>query len=292
MFFPTYIRAINSIRNVKVISNIHDLQFKHYPNYFSRTQRLVFNLFYPISLKKSDRLIAISNYVKDDILNYFGHIPSDKITTIYNPIDFESLDLIATNENVDILTKYNLDKGNYILSVASLLPHKNIPTLIKAFSNLITEYPGLKLVLVGVKGKSLDKIEKLIKELKIIKNVIIPGFVNDEELSALYSNAKVFVSSSVFEGFGMPPVEAMYKKIPTITTNCASLPEVTLHKATYYKNPYDDKELSNAIREVIMNPPSELELQEISDLIKDRYSFERIAKMYINLFESVYDIDR
>ncbi|RAK20391.1 glycosyltransferase involved in cell wall biosynthesis [Anoxybacillus vitaminiphilus] len=287
MFFPTYIRTITKVKGTKIISNIHDLQYKHYPQYFSLLQKLVFNTFYPISVKKSDKIVAISQFVKEDILTHFPEVKSNKIKVIYNPIDFDSLDV--TSETNALFQRLKLKKNSYILSVASLLPHKNLPTLVKAFSHLKGDYPDIKLVLVGVKGKSTQTIEEMIRNLGIEGNVIIPGFVTNEELSALYSNAKIYVSTSIFEGFGMPPVEAMYKKIPTITTKCASLPEVTLNKAYYYDDPFSDQQLYEKIKEILECAPDPADLMEYSKLVKGKYSNEKIAYEYLALFNDVYN---
>lgn len=287
MFFPTYTRCINSLNGVKVVSNIHDLQYKYYPEYFSLTKKLIFNIFYPTSIKKSDYLISISNSVKNDIINFFGNKYKDKIKTIHNPIDF---DKISKSEDVNPLNNIDVEKKNYLLSVASLLPHKNIKTLVKAF-NYYNENNNnnnnLKLILVGLKDKSTNKITKLIKELELQKKIIIPGYVSNETLASLYSNALIFISSSKFEGFGMPPIEAMYNNIPVITTRCASLPEVTLEEAYYYDPPDDYKKLANKINEVINEYPSDEKLNEIADKVYKNYNLKKIAQEYINFFEEV-----
>lgn len=285
MFFPTYTRFITRIRRVKTISNIHDLQYKHFPKYFSFAKKLAFNIFYPISVKKSDYLISISDFVKKDIIKNYGIEYEGKIKKIYNPIDFDKF-----NKNVSIedLKRINVEPKKYLLSVASLLPHKNISTLIKAYKYYLDNNKNdLKLVLVGIKDKSTNNITQLIKKLKLQNSVVIPGFVSDNTLAALYQNALIFISPSLFEGFGMPPVEAMYNKVPVITTKETSLPEVTMNSVFYYNPPNDYKALAKLISKIISNYPTEKELLNLSKKVQQKYSLQKIASEYANLFEEV-----
>lgn len=284
MFFPTYMRCLSHLKNIKTISNIHDVQYKHYPEYFSYSKKLIFNIFYPASIYKSDKLVCISHFSKDDVIQHFPDVDKEKLSVIHNPIDFEKFELKGNNEN--LITKFGLKKGEYILTVASHVPHKNLETLIRAFGQLKAKYNSTqKLVLVGIKDKSTEDMEKLLKELNIFDETIVPGFVDDNTLSQLYNNAGAFVSPSLFEGFGMPPVEAMYRRVPTITTECASLPEVTKFKAKYYKNPVDFNELASTIQEVLLNPP---DMSKIPEEMINSYSLEEIGNQYIKLFKEVY----
>jgi glycosyltransferase involved in cell wall biosynthesis len=285
MFFPTYVRCLGGLSDIKVISNIHDLQYLHYPRNFGLLKRMIFNIFYPASIQKSDKLVSISNFVKDDIVCKFGDRYKDKINTIYNPIDFEEIHKVNKPE---LLKKFDIDADKYILSVASLLPHKNIITLIKAFDWLLKiKRVRLKLILVGLIGKSTRLIMKTIEKYKIEDKVVILGYVTSDVLSTLYKNAKLFISPSLFEGFGMPVIEAMFSNVPVITTKEASLPEVTMNKAFYYYLPRDYKRLALKIREVLECYPPDSYLSKLSDEVYKKYNKERIAADYINLFESL-----
>jgi glycosyltransferase involved in cell wall biosynthesis len=285
MFFPTYTRCLNKLNGIKVISNIHDLQYKYYPEYFNIAKKIIFNIFYSVSIKKSDYLITISDSVKDDINKFFGDKYKNKMKTIHNPIDF---DKISKRNYTGSFKKIDVEKTKYILSVASLLPHKNITTLIKAFNYYEKKNnSNFKLVLVGLKDKSTNKITKLLSKFNLENKVIIPGYVSNEVLASLYSNALLFISPSKFEGFGMPPIEAMYNKIPVITTRCASLPEVTLEQAYYYDPPEDYEKLANKINEVINNYPSDEKLNKIAGKAYKNYNLKKIAQEYINFFEEV-----
>ncbi len=288
MFFPTYVRSIQNIKGVKIISNVHDIQYKHFKENFSFSKRVLFSFTYPLSFKKSDKNICISNFVKQDIIENFKNINPNDLEVIYNPIDFEKFEV---NDNItfdDFGNKHGIVKKSYILSVASLLPHKNIPTLINAFSiyKKRTGNVDIKLVLVGMRDKATNDLVKLIAENKIEDSVVIPGFVSDDELSLLYNNAKIFVSPSLFEGFGMPPVEAMYRNIPVITTKCTSLPEVTMGEVIYYNNPTDADDLSRVIEETL--DKGFVYKSGINEKLIEKYSVENAANDYKKLFEKTF----
>lgn len=291
LFFPTYVRSYFKIKGVKTISNIQDIQYKHFPQYFSFVQKTVFSIFYKVSLIKSDKIICISNFVKKDLINYFRFITPEKYQVIYNPIDFDKFNNIKCVSMEQIRNKYDLESKKYLLSVASLLPHKNLETLIAAYSLLIKNelYNDIKLVLVGVKAKSTDKLIEKIEMYGLKNHIIIPGFINDDELNTMYHDSLIFISTSTFEGFGMPPVEAMYMKLPTITTRCTSLPEVTLNKALYYDDPMDANQLEKLICNTINKPPKNEILSDISLELKERYSFKTIARHYIDIFNELSD---
>ncbi|MGH4052325.1 MAG: glycosyltransferase family 4 protein [Clostridium sp.] len=285
MFFPTYVRCIQNLKEIKTISNVHDIQYKHFKENFSFSKRVLFSFTYPLSFKKSDKNICISNFVKQDIIENFKNINPKDLKVIYNPIDFKKFE---KNDNIafhGFAEKLGLETNNYVLSVASLLPHKNIPTLINAFS-IYKKRSGntnTKLVLVGMRDKATNDLVKLIATNKIEDSVVIPGFVSDDELSLLYNNACVFVSPSLFEGFGMPPVEAMYRNIPVITTKCTSLPEVTMGEVIYYNNPTDADELAKVIEETL--DKGFIYRDDINEVLVEKYSVENAATRYKKLFE-------
>ena len=282
MFFPSYMRPLSRIKNVITVSNIHDIQFKHFPEYFSLSKKIVFNMFYPASIYKSDALIRISNFVKNDIIEYYKNVDKTKLKVIYNPLITKSYNSVSS----EYLCKLGIDEKNYILSVATFFPHKNLETLIKSFSILKKENHTLKLVLAGIKQKSANALSELITNLNLENDVIIPGFVELETLEALYKFTSVYVCTSMYEGFGMPPVEAMCRNIPVISTKCTSLYEVTMGLAEYYENPKDENELAKKIKQVIESKTTK-DLLLIGDKISQTYDMNSISMQYVDFFNSL-----
>ena len=270
----------------KVITVIHDLQYLHYPNNFSRLKRAWLYLAHQISLRRADHIVAISECVRDDLIRFYGTQFSKKISVIHNPISWERF-----SRGMGF---HPLDGSPYILSVAAQYPHKNLITLIRAFSLITHKFPDLKLVLIGqlhsglkgVSTKSLD-LRGVINDLKLSEKVHILGHVDTDLLGEYYRNADIFVFPSIFEGFGMPPVEAMGFGCPTIVSNLTSLPEVTMGMASYIDFPLSPIEWSTKIEEILTNRDAfSLSFDQVKN-IRTTYSPENISLQYLNLISTL-----
>lgn len=284
LFSPNYITPF-FIRGAKKVTTIHDVQYLHYPNYFSRRKRLWLYVSHLYTLYSSDVVVCISDSVKTDLVHFFGERFRDKIEVIHNPIDFNRFGSC----DYSLIENFNI-KGGYILSVAAQYPHKNLLTLVEAFKIFSSEKPNYKLVIVGQLASNLvagdkDYQNKLSNLISDDENIIVTGYVEDDQLGALYKHCDVFVFPSVFEGFGMPPVEAMGFGCPVITTSETSLPEVTLDSAVYVDNPYDPNSFCEKILDIVNNIDHYNScFKSKSKDIRDRYSPERIAGKYMALF--------
>lgn len=267
----------------KVVTIIHDLQYRHLPENFPLIKRVWLSLCHKIALIRSDKIVTISNFVRDDMLDFYGDSYSQKITTIHNPIDWERFDI---REDF-----FNRDR-KYILSVAAHYPHKNLATLIRAYDLIKDLIPDYELLLVGQFSENLSNrvnrrqsIEEIIRELDISKRVKALGFLSDAELGLYYSEASVFVFPSLFEGFGMPAVEALGFGIPVITTKCGSLYEVTQGKALYVNDPLDINELASMILRVVALEQCNGFGGDDAISLRELYSPQHIAEQYLQLIE-------
>ena len=290
-FSPNYITAIFLPRKIKKITTIHDVQYLHYPEFFSKTKRIWLYLSHLITLNAADKVICISKSVKNDLIYFFGEKYKNKLEVIYNPIDFNRFQDSSQNKDMEI-------GGNFILSVAAQYPHKNLLTLIRAFNNIDTRYK-YKLVLAGQLSENLignysryfNDLQKEIEKNK--ENIILTGYISNNYLGQLYKTCDIFVFPSIFEGFGMPPIEAMGHGVPTITTRCASLEEVTLGKAIYINNPKDANELKSLIEHTIENLESyRYTFRKIKKHIRNVYNPRIISKKYLNLFKQITDEEK
>lgn len=267
VFLPNY--YVPSNIKIPVITTIHDLQFIKYPQYFSNVKRIWLNYSTRYCSVRSDHIVAISNFTKDDLQSHYL-INKQKVSVIYNPIEIKDKE-----ENFVILP------SNYIMAVAQQYPHKNLKTLLKAFTLLPD---NMHLVLVGQYDKATKQLQELVIEENTMSRIIFTGYVSDAELQYIYKNAELFVLPSLFEGFGMPLIEAMLNKIPVVTTNLTAIPEVTLGKARYVSNPLDHKELAYTIMEVLDNRLEWIPTDNTLEQLKTRYSPSNIAKQYYDLF--------
>lgn len=238
-FVPVYCRPFTDGK-ITYINTIHDIQVYHYPKYHPLHEILYTKVCWWIDFRKSKKLVAISEYVKNDIMKQYG-VNSDRIEVIYNSIQVEDKSTVTEKE---LYNKWTVKKNEYYYTVAQMIPHKNIETLLKVFAEMKKENISLplKLLITGINGNATENIRKLIGEYEIENCIVLTGFISNEERNALYMNCKAFLFPSIFEGFGMPAVEAMALGATVITTNRTSIPEVTQNNACYVENPFSVKQ--------------------------------------------------
>ena len=252
------------------IVTIHDLAFLRYPKWFSKKFYYFYKFLIPKIVKSSRKIVTVSEFSKKEIISILN-VPEEKVEVVYN----------AVSEKF----KYNssIEKENYILAVSSLDPRKNFKNLILAFKNLnLKDY---KLKIVGSENKvfSNTEIKNLIKETP---NVEFTGYVSDDKLIKLYQQAKLFVYPSLYEGFGIPPLEAMACGTPVVVSNVASLPEVC-GDAVYYVNPYDIHDIARGIETVLKDEELQKELIQKGLKRVKLFSWEKSAKKLIEIIEEV-----
>ncbi len=244
-FEPYYCKPILGTRRIKFITVIHDLQALHYPEYFSRLKVLWMRFSWWNTIRTSRTVVTISDYVRNDIFEHFK-VDKTKIVRIYNPVIVDTADMMDfTHLNM----KYNITPRGYFFTVSSLLPHKNILTLVKLVHSIKERGINLpdKLIVSGVGGKSRDELQRIINEMNLTENIQLTTYIENSERNSLYKNCRAFLFPSFFEGFGMPPVEALMLGAPVVTSRLTSLEEVTRGFAQYVSDPYDVEEWIEAI---------------------------------------------
>ncbi len=254
----------------KQIVTIHDLSFLKYPQWFSRRFYYFYNFLIPRVTRSAQKVITVSNFSKNEISNVLN-IPKKNIEVVYNAV--------SEKFRYDPFSK----KKNYILAVSSLDPRKNFINLILAFKKLsLREY---KLIIVGTKNKifSDSKIRRLIEQTP---NIEFTGYVPDEKLVKLYQQAELFIYPSLYEGFGLPPLEAMACGTPVVVSNVASLPEVC-GDAAYYVNPYDVNDIAQGIEIVLRDEILRKELIQKGLKRVKFFSWEKSAKKLVEIIEEV-----
>ena len=237
--------------NIKTVVTIHDLIFIRYPNLFRTIDRKIYYKKFKSACQRADKIIAISQQTKQDIIDFF-YIPEEKIEVVYQGCNAIFHYPMTNNTKLAVQKKYNLPK-DYLLSVGNIEERKNLLTILKA----LKELPNQKLVVIG-NGKAYKiKCLRFISKHSLSNRVLFLSNLNLEEMAAIYQNAQIHIYPSIFEGFGIPILEALFSKTPVITSKEGCFAEAggTFSK---YINPLSVREMKETILEILNSQ----ELQE------------------------------
>lgn len=281
-FSPTH--YVPRFSPVKRVVTIFDLSFLQFPEMFNKGDLYKLTNWTKFSVLNSDHILTISNFTKADLIKQYK-LKADKITVFYPGFDKE---IFRRTKNLSQIKKIQ-DKygifGRYIILIGTIQPRKNIVRLIEAIKNI----EDLKLVVVGKTtgpGRQAWQFQEILQtpsKLGIAERVIFPGFVPTQELPYLLSGAAAFVLPSLWEGFGIPVVEAMAVGTPTIVSNVSSLPEV-VGKAGLLVDPYSVTQLEQAIRAVINDKKLGISLSKLGLQQAQKYSWEEASRKILSTF--------
>ncbi|MBA3530409.1 MAG: glycosyltransferase family 4 protein [Ardenticatenales bacterium] len=236
------------------IATIYDLTFLHVPEAFRPLNRLYLRTMTQVSARRATHLCAIAEHGREDIARQLG-VPLEKITVVYPGLDPAFATPPSASEVDDFRRRRGLPE-RFVLYVGTLEPRKNVPALIHAFAAIRRRVPGVKLVLAGGKGWGFDEIFAEVERLGLGDEVHFPGFVPQDELALWYAAAELFVYPSRYEGFGLPPLEAMACGTPVIVSHATSLVEV-VGDAGRMVSPDDEEALAEAMVALLTDPSAQ-----------------------------------
>jgi glycosyltransferase involved in cell wall biosynthesis len=273
----------------KFIVTIHDLILIHFPTIkgttlnplFYKLKFWMYKLAINSAIKRSEKIIAVSNFTKEDILSNYK-VNSDKISVAYEACD--DFCNFSIQKSRDILEKYGIIKP-YILYVGNAYPHKNLEELVLAFSQIKEEIKNLRLVLVGKEDYFYTRLKKIIQARKIEK-VIFSGFVPDKDLDTIYREAELYVFPSLYEGFGLPPLEAMAKGVPVISSDHPCMREI-LEDSAFYFNAKNRDEMAEKIKNLIRNTEEIKKLREKGYQQSKKYSWNKMAGETLKIYKEI-----
>ena len=230
---------------------------------------ILYRIMYALDYRHNDKIVAISDFDKGEMYQYYGKY-KDKIIRIYNPVCAEEKEIVTQKEP-------------FIMAMNLQFHHKNIITLLKAYEQIMEKMPE-KLYLVGSVPERVSYLKEYVKEHHMEDRVVFTGFVPDEQVVDMLSKTSLYVNPTLFEGFGMPAVEAMIYGAPVLLSGIPANVEVTQDRARYYEPPEDADELAQAILQALADMPSAQELQTNADAMLKSYHYRKIAEEYYKLF--------
>lgn len=271
---------LSILSRAKQIITIHDFIPLYYPE-VAKHQYYYYKFIMPILLKKAYKIVCISENTKNDVIKFFN-VDKSKLVKIYNGYDEELFNTKQIKE--EVLERYCINKP-YFIAVGAGYGHKNLESALKAFKN-VTKENLCEFVIVGKDSIYINKLKKLCKDLNINAEVKFVGYVPDEDLPTLYNNAVAFVYPTLYEGFGLPILEAMACETAVLCSNNSSLPEVYGDAAISFEA-NDVREIEKGMN-LLLNDQSEVQtLIELSKKQIKKFSWDITADEIIKLFNEV-----
>jgi glycosyltransferase involved in cell wall biosynthesis len=257
------------------VVTLHDMTFFLFPQLHTLPKRYFFRFFIHASARLADALVADSESTRLDAIR-LAHIPSQKIFTAQLGVtpDFHPVSDVAALQTVR--QKYYLPE-RFVLCVGLIEPRKNIPTLLHAFAQITAQFPDQRLVLVGRRGWMVETLEQQIASLGLAGKVIFPGYVAQTDLPMVYNLADICVYPSLYEGFGLPVLEALACGTPVITSNVSSMPEI-VGPAGLLLPPTDSQALAAALQRLLSDPAERQRLAAQGPARAARFTWQRTAE--------------
>lgn len=303
MHFPHF--NVPVICPAKFVVTVHDLILTKFPTarattlgpLFYKIKNLAYKFVIWLAVKRAKKIIAVSEFTKSDVIKQFK-MKTDKIVVTHEGVanlakGRDSL-FVAKLDDKKTLSEYNINSP-FLLYVGNAYPHKNLEKLIKVFSNIIKNINNanineLRLVLVGKEDYFYKRLKEYAAELglwdKKIKNGVItfPGYVPDAQLEILFQKAVAYIFPSLYEGFGLPPLEAMAKGCPVVSSNKASMPEI-LGEAAVYFDPENEEDMRKQIERVIRDEKLRGELVKKGFEQVKKYSWWECARKTLEVYQ-------
>lgn len=278
---------VPSCRRARVVLTVHDLIWWRFPRGLKPWGRYFIRKGLLIGAKHATAVTTVSDCTRNDLLEYLdGKLMPDKVRRIYNGIDPQRSAARNSHETVSPAERHGIP-GHYVLGLGTIEPRKNFGRVLMAYARL---EPSLrrqyKLVIVGPHGWKMPPVQKLITALSLEGSVIWTGYVSDRERDAILEGASVLVYPSLYEGFGLPIVEAMRLGVPVITSNVSSMPEVA-GEAALLVEPTDVEDLSSALARVLQDGELRKTLISRGRVRWQQFSGNQMASEFLGLYQSV-----
>ncbi len=269
---------------IPTLLTVHDLSFAHYPEVFPEPLVRYLNTVVPWSVARATHILADSQATKDD-LTAIWQVAPEKVTVLYSGVNSGFRPVESAAEITAVRERYNLADSPYILAVGTVQPRKNYQMLIRAFAPLADQFPH-NLVIAGGKGWLYEEMMAEVAWQGLESRVRFIGFVADEHLPALYSGAALYVFPSLYEGFGLPILEAMGCGVPVLTSNASSLPEVAGDAAVQLA-PKDKTAWTDAIARLLADDSRRAQMVAAGFRRVRQFSWQKSAQQLLTIYDGL-----
>jgi glycosyltransferase involved in cell wall biosynthesis len=270
--------------NCKTVTTIPDIAYEHYPEFFSNVDTLAAKLLIRSAAKKADHIITVSDYSKNDISRTYS-IDPERITVTYEGAGLEFFPRDKAQCREHIARNYGI-KSPFVLYVGRLQERKNLRRLLSAYARLIKQGAEENLVIVGKKDWMTENLESYAKSLGLTDSVIFTGYIPSADLPVVYNAAEAFVYPSIFEGFGLPVVEAMACGLPVLTSYGSSLQEVA-GDAALLVDPFSEESIAQGLANLLGDSSLRVRLGQAGLARSATFSFQRTAEQTMRVYENV-----
>lgn len=269
---------------IPTLLTVHDLSFVHYPEVYPAPLVRYLNRVVPASVRRATHILADSVATKQDLIVLWD-TPADKVTVMYSGVDAQFRPIADPQVLTGVRHKYNLGAAPFLLTVGTVQPRKNYQLLIRAFKPIAQNWPH-NLVIAGGRGWLYEGILNEIAAQGLTGRVLLTGFVADSDLPALYSAATLFLFPSLYEGFGLPVLEAMACGVPVIAANVSSLPEV-VGEAGLLLSPQDQAAWSEHIHRLLLDAPRRARLVGAGAVQAHQFTWRKAARQLLGVYETL-----
>jgi len=282
-FFNYYLPPLAGGKKAVVI---HDMTMKDHPDTVSRKNRLLFRTFLDRSIRRADKIVTVSQFSKERIAHYYPNT-KDRIAVIPNAVDHERFRPLSDRAVIESAKeKYGIS-GEYILFLGNIEPRKNLERLIEAYSVINNEEEKVPdLVIAGGMGWLYDGIIQRAKGFGLENKIVFPGYIDEDDVAAIICGAEFLCFPSLYEGFGMPVLEAMACGTPVLTSDCSSLPEVG-GDCCLYVDPSDVRSIAQGIRRLMKDEGLRHSLSVRGIARAGQFTWERSARMLNDVFQKM-----
>lgn len=276
---------------IPTVLTVHDLSFIHYPHTFPRVLVDYLNRVVPWSVQRATHILADSQATRQDLLNLW-QVPAEKVTVLYSGVH-ESFRPAAEAQVTAVRRRYCLDDAPYLLSVGTVQPRKNYQMLIQAFATVAADWPHT-LAIAGGKGWLYEEMLAEVERQNLTGRVRFIGFVDDADLPALYTGADLFLFPSLYEGFGLPLLEAMACGVPVLTSDASCLPEVVVNKESGAEtavllSPRLPHAWSQAIHYLLGDESARGRLRQAGQQQATQFTWQRAAGQLLELYHQILE---